>query len=70
MCYIVNLTTSNPFTPDIVEIDKFSKITNWVKLKNKQTTVKYCSTAFQRMVTPKVSLWESKGYIQEKMLLF
>ena len=42
----------NPFTPHCAEskIDKFSKIANWVKLKNKQTNstaVKYCSTAFQ-----------------------
>ena len=44
----------NPFTRGSAKssIDKLSKVTNLGKLKNKQhVTVKYCSTAFQCMVT-------------------
>ena len=43
-----------PFTPDIAKskINKFSKITNWVKLKTKQLHRKVTAhTAFQRLVS-------------------
>ena len=69
----------NPFTSDSAKskIDKFSKITNWVKLKNKQhhskvllnsfpmngRTLGFCtwSQKLGDFVSPKVSFRESKG---------
>ena len=57
------------------KIDTFSKIKNWVKLKNKQQLstaqqlfnewshfrVLYMESKLENFVSPKVSLWESKG---------
>ena len=55
----------NPFTSDSAKF----KITNWVKLtKNKQH---HCKVVFntipmlESFVSPKVSLWESKGLSNE-----
>ena len=51
----------NPFTLDNAKskIDKYSKITNWVKLKNKQ----HCSKVLLNSFPTKVSLRESKGKV-------
>ena len=65
----------NPFIPDSekTKSDKFSKVTDWEKLKNKQHHSKVLpmnshtlgfypqNQKLENFVSPKVSPWESKG---------
>ena len=76
----ITMINVNPFSPDSAKsnIGKFSKITNWVKLKYKQLYSKVLLNSFpmnghilglcpqnqklENFVSTEVSLWESKGY--------
>ena len=70
---VMSSAVYNSFTPDSAKskIDKFSKITNWVNLKNKpqrHSKVQlsnewshFSVLSMENFVSPKVSLWESKG---------
>ena len=73
LCYIIpheitgnGMRNLNPFIPKF-KMKNFSKTVNWAKLKK---TVKYCSTAFQRMVTLQGSFKTRKPFRQLRVKAF